>query len=84
MHLGMTDCPVPFLVIVTLTSDLVSRIGIKPSAYLLYSLRKDFQIRCVDASWDDRVSRTLFWVTMTLTSDLVLEQLCPEHFTYII
>ena len=39
---------------------------------------------CVDASWDDRVSRTTFGVTMTLTSDLVLEQLCPEHFTNII
>ena len=32
MHLEMTDCPVPFLVTVTLTSDLVSRIGIKSSA----------------------------------------------------
>ena len=81
MHLGMT---VPFLVTVTLTSDLDSRVGIKSSAYLLYSLRKEFQIKCVDASWDDRVSRTTFWVTMTLTSNLVLEQLCQEHFTYII
>ena len=84
MHLGMTDCPVPFLVTVTLIFDLVSRIGIKFSALLLYSLRKEFQIRYVDASWDDRVLRTTFWVTMTLTADLVLEQLCPEHFTYII
>ena len=25
---------------------------------------------CVDASWDARESRTTFWVTMTLTSDL--------------
>ena len=72
------------MVTVTLTSDLVSRIGIKSSAKLLYSLRKEFQIRCVDASWDDRVSRTKFLVTMTLTSDLVLDQLWPEHFTYII
>ena len=84
MHLGMTDCPILFLVTVTLTSDLVSRIGIKSNAQLLYSLRKEFQIRCVVASWDNRVSRTTFWVTMTLTSDLVLGQLCPEHFTYII
>ena len=80
----MTDCLVPFLVIVTLNFDLVSRIDIKFSALLLYSLRKEFQIRCVDASWDDRASRSTFWVTMTLTSDLVLEQLFPEHFTYII
>ena len=58
MHLGMTDCSVPFFVTVTLTSDLVSRIGNESSALLLYSLRKEFQIRCVDASWDNRVSRT--------------------------
>ena len=32
MHLGMTDCPVQFLVAVTLTADLVSKIGIKSSA----------------------------------------------------
>ena len=54
----MTDCPVPFLVTLTLTSDLVSRIqvlDIKSSAYLLYSLRKEFNIRCVESSWDDRV-----------------------------
>ena len=84
MHLGMTDCPIPFLVTVTLNFELVSRIGIKFSALLLYSLRKESQIRYVDASWDDRVSSTTFWVTTALTSDLVLEQLCPEHFAYII
>ena len=28
MHLGMADCPVSFLVTVTLTSDLVPRISI--------------------------------------------------------
>ena len=36
-------------------------------AYLLYSLRQEFQI-CVDASWDGGVSRTIFG---SLTSDLV-------------
>ena len=39
MHLGIVDCPVPFPVTVTLTSDLVSRICIKSGAKLLYSLR---------------------------------------------
>ena len=34
-----------FQVTVTLTSNLVSRIGIKSCAKLLYSLRKEFQIR---------------------------------------
>ena len=28
MHFGMAECPVQFLVTVTMTSDLVSRIGI--------------------------------------------------------
>ena len=35
VHLGMARCGVPFLVIVTLTFDLVSRI-IMSEAYLLY------------------------------------------------
>ena len=42
----------------TLTSDLVLRI-IVSGAYLLYSLSEEFQIWCVDASWDDEVSRTI-------------------------
>ena len=29
-------------------------------AYLLYSLRQESQIWCVDASWDGGVSRTIF------------------------
>ena len=29
-------------------------------AYLLYSLRQESQILCVDASWDGGVSRTTF------------------------
>ena len=28
-------------------------------AYLLYYLRQESQIWCVDASWDDEVSRTI-------------------------
>ena len=40
-----------FKVNVTLTSDLVLRI-IVSGAYLLYSLSEEFQIWCVDASWD--------------------------------
>ena len=47
-----------FRVTVTLTSDLVFRI-IMSRAYLLYYLRKESQIRCVDASWDDEVSLTI-------------------------
>ena len=42
----------------TLTSDLVFRI-IVSGAYLLYYLRKETQILCVDASLDDKVSRTV-------------------------
>ena len=53
--------------------DLVSRNCIESGAYLLYSLRLEFQIRCVNASWDGRVSHTIFWVTVTLTSDLFFQ-----------
>ena len=42
-----------------LTSDLVSRNYIESGAYLLYSLRKVFQLWCVNRSWDDRVSHTI-------------------------
>ena len=52
MHLGMTECPVTSLVIVTLTSDLVSRIPIESVVNLLYSLRKEFQIWYLEASLD--------------------------------
>ena len=47
-------------VTLTLTSDLVFRI-IMSKAYLLHYLRKESQIRCVDASWDDEVSHTIIW-----------------------
>ena len=55
----------------TLTSDLVLRI-IVSGAYLLYSLSEEFQIWCVDTSWDSSVMYH-FWVTVTLTPDLILE-----------
>ena len=55
----MTECRVPFLghSDLELTSDLVFRI-IVSGAYLLYYLRKESQFWCVEASWDDKVSRT--------------------------
>ena len=48
-----------FSITVTLTSHLVSRIGIKSGALLLYSLRKEFQIRFADVSWDGQVPHTI-------------------------
>ena len=48
-----------FQVTVTLTSDLVFRI-IMSRAYLLYYLRKESLIWCVDTSWDKEVSGTIF------------------------
>ena len=42
----------------TLTSDLVLRI-IVSEAYLLFSLSEEFQIWCVDTSWDSGVSHTI-------------------------
>ena len=58
-------------VTLNLTSDIVSRNCIESGAYLLYSLRLEFQNRCVNAFWHDRVSK-YFRVTVTLTFDLVL------------
>ena len=55
--LGWGSVAYHFRVTVTLTSDLVFRI-IVSGAYLLYYLRWESQIWCVDASWDDEVSRT--------------------------
>ena len=49
--LGWRSVIYHFRVTVTLTSDLVLRI-IVSRAYLLYYLRKESQIWCVDASWD--------------------------------
>ena len=39
-------------VTVTLTSGLLSGICIEPGAYLLYSLRYEFQICLMNATWD--------------------------------
>ena len=44
----------------TLTADLVSRIGIESGAYHVYSLRKEFQMWCVNASWDGGKSYNIF------------------------
>ena len=51
MHLGMVELTYYFLATVTLTSDLVLII-IVSGAYLLYYLRRESQIWCVNASWD--------------------------------
>ena len=48
-------------VTLNLTSDLVSKNCIESGAYLLHSLRYEFQIWCVNASWEDGVSHTIFW-----------------------
>ena len=58
IRLGMGGVAYHFRVTVTLTSDLVFRIMVS-GAYLLYYLRKEFHIWCVDASWDDKVPRTI-------------------------
>ena len=58
--LGLWSVAYHFWVTVTLilTSDLVFGI-ILSGAYLLYYLRQESQIWCVDASWDDEVSCTI-------------------------
>ena len=57
----MAECRIPFSghCDLDLTSDLVFRI-IMSGACLLYSLREEFQIWCVDASLDSGMSCTIF------------------------
>ena len=58
--LGWRSVAYHFRVTVTLalTSDLVFRIMVS-GAYLLYYMKQESQIWCVDASWDDKVPRTI-------------------------
>ena len=51
MHLGMVESHILFSGHCDLTSDLVLII-IVSGAYLLYYLRRESQIWCVNASWD--------------------------------
>ena len=55
----MTECHVPVLGHHDLHLYLVSRI-IVSGAYLLYNLRYDYQIWCMDASLDGDMSHTIF------------------------
>ena len=57
MHLGMVECHVPFSGHFDL--DIWPRIFVSRT-YLLYYLRWEFQIWCVDASWNGRVSSTIY------------------------
>ena len=59
MHLGIEECPVPFFVTVTLTSDLISRICIESGAYHPYTVKYESQIWCMDASYDGYMSCTI-------------------------
>ena len=59
MQLWMGECHIPFGVALTLTSDLVCRI-IVSRIYLLYYLRWESRICCMDTSLDaDGVSHTI-------------------------
>ena len=58
IHLGIVECRVPFSGHCDLTSDLVFGI-IVSGAYLLYYLRQESEIWCKNASWDDKVLRTI-------------------------
>ena len=63
MHLGMTKCRIPQLGHYELELDLydlVSRNCNESGANLLFSLSKEFQIWCLNAYWDDRVSYIMF------------------------
>ena len=59
MQLLMVECHLYFLVTLTLTSDLICRI-IMSKTYLLYYLRWESKICCMDTSLDADVSHTIF------------------------
>ena len=59
MHLGMVECHVLLTGHCDLASDLVSRM-IMSETDLLYYLRQESQIWCVNASWDGGVSSLVF------------------------
>ena len=82
--LGLRRDAYHFRVSVTLTPDRVFRI-IVSGAYVLYYLRYESQIRCVNASLDVGVSRSFFWVTGTLTLIWFLESASSlVHIFYIL
>ena len=84
MHLRMAECNVPSRVTETLTSDLVVIISVS-GAYLLYLLRIGIPNWCVhgcNLGWWSVLYHLR--VTVTLSSDIVLESSCPQHISYII
>ena len=81
--LGWGSVTYHFWVNMTLTSDL-DLIIIVSGAYLLYYLRLESQFWCVNASWDNGVSCTIYGSLWPWPLTLFLEKLCPEHISYII
>ena len=75
MHLGMVESQVPFGSTVRLSSDLVLRI-IMSGVYLSFFFKFGIPNSVMYHFW--------ITVTLTLTSDLVLESLCPVHISDII
>ena len=67
----------------TLTSDLVCTITMS-RIYLLYYLRWESQICCMDTSYDADVSHTIFRSLWCWPMTKFLEWSCPEHISYII
>ena len=62
----MADCPVQFLVTLTLTSDLISRIGITS---IFFEVGNPNLVCRYVLGWPSDAYH--FWVTVTFTSDLV-------------
>ena len=58
MHLWMVECHIPFSGHCDLDAGLVFRI-IVSGAYIVYYLRYESQIWCVDSSWDGGVVHTI-------------------------
>ena len=71
MDLGVAECHIPFWVIVTLPSVLLSRIIVSLAYFLLQSqiVRVRACVR-VCVCWDDAVSCTSFEVTVSLALSL--------------
>ena len=71
MHLEMMECRIPFRVTVTLTSDLFFKNYCVPSISLIFFVEGIQDLMCICILGRGSVTY-YFWVTVTLTSDLIL------------
>ena len=63
----------------TLTSDISFNDNcVRSISLILFEIKSQFW--CMNASWDDGVSCTILWVTVTLTSDLLFRKIVSVEY----